>query len=385
MDVDINITDQDQFETEELHMSIGPQHPATHGVLRLAVRTDGEIVEDVKSFIGYLHRCFEKHCEALEWKQIIPYTDRMDYVSAITQEHAYCLAVEKLMGDDVEIPEKAQYMRVITAELQRIASHLLSFGTYGMDIGAQTPFLWGFREREKVLDLLEMASGARLLYHYIRIGGLMQDVEDEWFDKVEEFVDYFEQRIPEYNNLLTYNQIFIKRTADVGVLPPEVAIDQGVTGPPLRGSGVDMDVRKEEPYSLYDQFEFEVPTGHDEVGTVGDCWNRYFVRIREMEESCKIIRQALEDCPREGDIMHKAGTRAIRPPEGSAYVRTESARGELGFYIRSDGSKKPKRVKARPPAFCNLSALNTIAPGGMIPDLIAIVGSIDPVFGEVDR
>jgi len=230
-----------------------------------------------------------------------------------------------------------------------------------------------------------MASGARLLYHYIRIGGLMQDVEDEWFDHVEEFVDYFEDRIPEYNNLLTYNQIFIKRTADVGVLPPDVAINQGATGPVLRGSGVEFDVRKQEPYGRYDEFEFDVPVGTDEVGTIGDCWNRYYVRIREMGESVKIIRQALEKCPRDGDIISKAGTRAIRPPEGSAYVRTESARGELGFYIRSDGGKQPKRVKARPPGFCNLSALTTIAPGSMIPDLVAIIGSLDPVFGEVDR
>ncbi|MFB6347637.1 MAG: NADH-quinone oxidoreductase subunit D, partial [bacterium] len=279
----------------------------------------------------------------------------------------------------------AQHLRIITAELQRIASHLLSFGTYGMDIGAQTPFLYAFMAREKVLDLLEAASGARLLYHYHRIGGVMKDVPDGWFDDVLSFLDEFVPRVDEFDQLLSYNQIFIERTSEVGILPPEVAVDQGVTGPPLRGSGVEFDVRKREPYSLYDQFDFDVPVGQNAIGTVGDCWNRYYVRIQEMRESAKIVRQAIESCPEDGDVIHKAGTRAIKPPRGSAFVRTESARGELGFYIRSDGGKKPKRVKARPPAFCNLSALTEIAPGAMIPDLVAIIGSLDPVFGEVDR
>jgi len=385
MDVDVTLHDEAELETEEMQLSMGPQHPSTHGVLRLALRTDGEIVTDLKSFIGYLHRCFEKHCEALEYKQIIPYTDRMDYLSAITQEHAYCLAVEKLMGDDIEVPERARYIRVICAELQRIRSHLLAWGQFGMDTGSVTPFLHGFREQENVIDLLEMVSGARLLYHYIRIGGVFRDPPDEWFERIGAFCDYFEPRINEFNDLLTFNQIFIERSADVGILPRDVAVDHGATGPVARASGVDFDVRRDEPYGLYERFEFDVPTGTDEIGTVGDSWDRNYVRVREMQESIRIIRQALDQCPSEGDVMHKAGTRAVRPPEGVAYVRTESARGELGFYIRSDGTKTPQRVKARSPAFSNLSTLTAIAPGSMISDLVAIIASIDPVFGEVDR
>ncbi len=385
MDIDLTVHDEAELETEEMQLSMGPQHPSTHGVLRLALRTDGEIVTDLKSFIGYLHRCFEKHCEALEYKQIIPYTDRMDYLSAITQEHAYCLAVEKLMGDDIEVPERARYIRVICAELQRIRSHLLAWGQFGMDTGSVTPFLHGFREQENVIDLLEMVSGARLLYHYIRIGGLFRDPPAEWFDKVAAFCDYFEPRINEFNDLLTFNQIFIKRSANVGILPRDVAVERGATGPVARASGVDFDVRRDEPYSLYDRFEFDVPTGSDDIGTLGDSWDRNYVRVREMQQSIRIIRQALNQCPDEGDIMHKAGTRAVRPPEGSAYVRTESARGELGFYVRSDGSKTPQRIKARSPSFCNLSTLTAISPGCMISDLVAIVASNDPGFGEVDR
>lgn len=381
----MTVHDEDDLETDELQMSMGPQHPATHGVLRLAVRTDGEIVTGLKSFIGYLHRCFEKHAEALEYPQIIPYTDRMDYLSAITQEHAYCLAVEKLMGDDIEVPERAKYIRVICAELQRIRSHLLAWGQFGMDAGAVTPFMHAFREQERIIDLLEQVSGARLLYHYIRIGGLFKDPSDEWFENIETFLDDFETRLEEYHELLTYNQIFLKRTADVGILPPDVAKAEGASGPVLRASGVDFDTRRDDPYGLYPEFDFEVPTGREDVGTLGDCWDRYYVRIREMEESVKIIRQALADCPEDGSVMAKAGERSIEPPEGEAYVRTESARGELGFYLRSDGTKSPQRVKARSPAFCNLATLNTIAPGSMISDLVVIIASLDPVFGEVDR
>ncbi len=385
MEIDVTVHEENELETDEMHLSMGPQHPATHGVLRLAVRTDGEIVTGVKSFIGYLHRCFEKHAEALEYPQVIPYADRMDYLSAITQEHGYCLAVEKLMGDDIDVPERAKYIRIICAELQRIRSHLLAMGQFGQDAGAVTPFLHAFREQERVIELLEMISGARLLYHYIRIGGVFKDPSDEWFEEVERFLDEFEKRIDEYNELLTYNQIFLKRTANVGVLPSDVAKAEGVTGPQLRASGVAFDTRKDDTYSIYDRFDFQVPTGTGEYGTVGDSWDRYYVRIREMEESVKIIRQALDDCPQNGDIMHRAGERAIEPDVGEVYLRTESARGELGFHIRSDGSKSPSRVKARSPAFSNLAALNTIAPGSMLSDLVVIIASLDPVFGEVDR
>lgn len=385
MELDMKVHAEDDMETEELQLNMGPQHPATHGVLRMAIRTDGEIVTGVKSFIGYLHRCFEKHAESLEYPQVIPYTDRMDYLSAITQEHGYCLAVEDLMGDDIEIPERAKYIRVICAELQRIRSHLLAWGQFGMDAGAVTPFMHAYREQERIIDLLEYVSGARLLYHYIRIGGLFKDPDEEWFEKIHEFLDYFEDRIEEYHELLTYNQIFLKRTADVGILPKDIAKKEGATGPVLRSSGIDYDTRKADEYSIYDRFDFDVATGTDEVGTLGDCWDRYYVRIREMEESVKIIRQALADCPEDGDIMHKAGERAIEPPVGETYVRTESARGELGFYLRSDGTKSPSRVKAKSPGFSNLATLNSIAPGCMISDLVVIIASLDPVFGEVDR
>ncbi|MFB6345069.1 MAG: NADH-quinone oxidoreductase subunit D [bacterium] len=385
MELDMKVHDEQDLETDELQMSMGPQHPATHGVLRLAIRTDGEIVTGLKSFIGYLHRCFEKHAEALEYPQVIPYTDRMDYLSAITQEHAYVLSVEKLMGDDIEVPERAKYIRTICAELQRIRSHLLAWGQFGMDAGAVTPFMHAYREQERIIDLLEQVSGARLLYHYIRIGGLFKDPSDEWFDNIRTFLDDFEHRLEEYHELLTYNQIFLKRTADVGILPTDVAKSEGATGPVLRASGVDYDTRRDDPYEIYDRFDFEVPTGRDDVGTLGDSWDRYWVRIREMEESVRIIKQALEDCPDDGDIMAKAGERSIEPSEGEAYVNTESARGELGFYIRSDGTKSPRRVKARSPGFCNLQTLNTIAPGSMISDLVVIIASLDPVFGEVDR
>lgn len=386
MEIDMQVHDEaNDLETDEMQLSMGPQHPATHGVLRLALRADGEIVTGVKSFIGYLHRCFEKHAEALEYPQIIPYTDRMDYLSAITQEHAYCLAVEKLMGDDIDVPERAKYIRVITAELQRIRSHLLAWGQFGMDAGAVTPFMHAYREQERIIDLLEQVSGARLLYHYIRIGGVFKDPSDEWFENIRVFLDDMETRIEEYHELLTYNQIFLKRATDVGVLPDSVAKAEGVTGPNLRASGVEFDARKHDTYSIYDRFDFDVPTGTDEYGTLGDSWDRYYVRIREIEESMKIIRQALDEIPEDGSVMDKAGERAIEPDPGEAYVRTESSRGEQGYHLRSDGSKTPSRCKARSPSFCNLSALNTIAPGSMISDLVVIVASIDPVFGEVDR
>jgi NADH-quinone oxidoreductase subunit D len=385
MEIDMQVHDEDQFETDEMQLNMGPQHPATHGVLRLALRTDGEVVTGVKSFIGYLHRCFEKHAEALGYQQIIPYTDRMDYLSAITQEHAYVLSVENLPGVDIEVDERAKYIRVICAELQRIRSHLLAWGQFGMDAGAVTPFMHAYREQERIIDLLEMVSGARLLYHYLRIGGVMKDPSDEWFDQIKVFLEDMKTRIEEYHELLTYNQIFLKRTVDIGVLPSDVAKTEGVTGPILRASGVEYDTRKHDTYSIYDRFDFEIPTGTDEYGTVGDCWDRYYVRIREIEESMKIIQQALDEIPEDGDVVGNTGQKTVKPDPGESYVRTESARGELGYHLRSDGTEKPARCKARSPSFCNLSALNTIAPGSMISDLVVIVASIDPVFGEVDR
>jgi len=370
------------LRSEEMIINMGPQHPSTHGVLRLELVVDGEIVIDVIPHIGYLHRCFEKHAEHMtNYQQVIPYCDRMDYVAAMNMEMGYVVAVEKLLG--IQVPERVEYIRVIMNELQRIASHLIAAGTYGLDIGAFTPFLYMFRDRERILDLFEMTCGARLLYNYMWVGGLSHDLPPGFVDKAKAFCKYFRPNIKEYNDLLTFNEIFIKRTAHVGVLPADVAIAYGCSGPMLRGSGVNWDLRRDDPYSIYDRFQWEVQTGKGEVGTVGDCWDRYIVRIREMEQSINIIEQALGQIP-EGDVT-SAIPKRIRPNVGEVYVRTESARGELGFYVISDGSATPYRIKARAPSFVNLSVLPEICRGSMIADVVAITGSTDIVLGEVDR
>lgn len=367
---------------DDLILQMGPQHPSTHGVLRLELVLDGELVKHVRPHIGYLHRCFEKHAEAMTYPQVIPYADRMDYLAAMSMELGYVLAVEKLMGL-TNLPERLQYIRVIIAELQRIASHLLAIGTFGLDVGAITPFLWCFRDREKVLDLFEWASGARLLYNYLWIGGVMQDLPAGFGSRVLEFLDYFEPRVQELNDLLSFNKIFIERTAHIGVLSPEVAISYGIGGPNLRGSGVKWDLRKEEPYGIYERFEFDVPIGTGEFGTLGAAWDRYMVRVREMLESIKILRQAIDQLP--GGDPNEAMPRRIRPPEGDAYMRTESPRGEIGFYLVSDGSENPYRCKGRSPCFTAVSAVNDIGSGTLVADLVAIVGSLDIVLGEIDR
>ena len=367
---------------DEMILNIGPQHPSTHGVLRLKVHTDGEIVTKITPYIGYLHRCFEKHCENLTYEQATPYTDRCDYIGSMNNNFGYAVAVEQLM--ETKVPEKVEYMRVIVAEMNRIASHLLALGTFGLDVGAFTPFLYCFRDRERILDLFEMLCGARLLYNYIWIGGVSHDFPVGWVEKTYEFLDYFEPKINEYNDLLTYNKIFIERSADVGVIPVDVAISYGVTGPNLRGSGVRWDLRKDDPYGIYDRFEFDIPIGTGAMGSVGDCWDRYYVRVRELEECIKIIRQALDALPRDGDV-HAALPKKIRPKAGHVYSRTESPRGDLGYYIASDGSDTPTRIKMRSPAFTALSCLNEIARGWMISDVIAILGSLDIVLGEIDR
>ena len=367
---------------DEMILNIGPQHPSTHGVLRLKVHTDGEIVTKITPYIGYLHRCFEKHCENLTYEQSTPYTDRCDYIGSMNNNFGYAVAVEQLM--ETKVPEKVEYMRVIVAEMNRIASHLLALGTFGLDVGAFTPFLYCFRDRERILDLFEMLCGARLLYNYIWIGGVSHDFPVGWVEKTYEFLDYFEPKINEYNDLLTYNKIFIERSADVGVIPVDVAISYGVTGPNLRGSGVRWDLRKDDPYSIYDRFEFDIPIGTGAMGSVGDCWDRYYVRVRELEECIKIIRQALDALPRDGDV-HAALPKKIRPKAGHVYSRTESPRGDLGYYIASDGSDTPTRIKMRSPAFTALSCLNEISRGWMISDVIAILGSLDIVLGEIDR
>ena len=367
---------------EEMILNIGPQHPSTHGVLRLRVKTDGEIITEIIPYIGYLHRCFEKHCENLTYEQAIPFTDRCDYIGSMNNNFGYAVAVEQLM--EIKVSEKVEYMRIIVAEMNRLASHLLAIGTFGLDVGAFTPFLYCFRDRERILDLFEMLCGARLLYNYIWIGGVSHDFPVGWVENTYDFLDYFEPKIAEYNDLLTYNKIFIERSADVGVIPAEVAISYGVTGPNLRGSGVRWDIRKDETYGIYDRFDFDIPIGTGAMGSVGDCWDRYYVRLRELEESVKITRQALDAMPRDGDV-HASVPKKIRPKAGHVYSRTESPRGDLGFYIASDGSDTPNRLKMRSPAFTALSCLDEIARGWMISDVIAILGSLDIVLGEIDR
>ena len=370
------------LRNEEMVINMGPQHPSTHGVLRLELIVDGEIIIEVIPHIGYLHRCFEKHCEAMtNYQQVIPYCDRMDYVAAMNMEYSYVLGVERLLG--IQVPERVEHIRVIMLELQRIASHLIALGTYGLDVGAFTPFLFMFRDRERILDLFETTCGARLLYNYIWVGGVSHDLPPGFIDKAKAFCNYFRPKIKEYNDLLSFNDIFIKRTANVGVLPADVAIAYGASGPMLRGSGVNWDLRRDDTYSIYNRFQWDVQVGKGEMGTVGDCWDRYMVRMREMEESTRIIEQALEQIP-EGDVQ-SAVPKRIRPNAGDLYVRSESARGEIGFYIVSDGSASPYRVKARSPSFVNLSVLPEICRGAMIADVVAIAGSTDIVLGEVDR
>jgi|TARA_B110000116_G_scaffold23860_1_gene18323 NADH-quinone oxidoreductase subunit D len=373
--------DKSIVNIDEMVLNMGPQHPSTHGVLRLKIHTDGEVVSKIEPVIGYLHRCFEKHCENLSYEQIVPFADRCDYLASMHMDHAYSIAVEKLL--DIELPERVEYIRVIVAELQRIASHLVAIGTFGLDVGAITPFTWTIRDRERVLDLFEALCGARLLYNYIWPGGVSHDLSPKFIQRTQEFLDYFETQIFEYNELLTGNKIFIERTADVGVMPADVGMNFGVTGPSLRGSGVDYDLRKTEPYSIYNKFDFNVPVGEGKMGTVGDCWDRYWVRMVEMEESIKIIRQAMASLP-DGDV-HAAMPKKIRPTKGNVYSRYESARGDVGIYIQSNGKNIPLRLKMRSPAFCNLSVLGEIGEGWMISDVITILGSLDIVLGEIDR
>jgi NADH-quinone oxidoreductase subunit D len=369
------------YEGEEMILNMGPQHPSTHGVLRLELETDGEIVMRIVPHIGYLHRCFEKHAENVDYPGVIPYADRMDYVASMNNSLGYALAVEKLMG--IQVNERVNTIRVIVAELNRIASHLLSIGTYAMDIGAYTPFLHCFREREKILDLFEWICGARLLYNYNWVGGLSHDLPEGFVEKTRQFLKEFEPVIVEENNLLSFNKIFVERTANVGVLSKEMALSYNVTGPNLRGSGVQWDLRKDIPYCGYETYNFEVPVGVGKFGTLGSCWDRYYVRVREMEESVKIIRQALERLP-EGDI-HEHVPKRVKPPKGEVFGRSETPRGELGYYIISDGGTNPFRVKVKSPCFTALSVLPEISKGHMVADIIAVIGSIDIVMGELDR
>lgn len=380
-----------EAESHEMIINIGPQHPSTHGVLRLEVITDGEIVKEVIPHMGYLHRCFEKHAENLTYQQTIPFADRMDYLASMNNAHIWVMGVEKMLGIDKEIPKRIEYIRVLVAELNRIGSHLVALGTYGIDIGAFTPFLWCFRDREHIMNMLEWASGSRLLYNYIWVGGLFFDLPVGFEERCREFVDYFKPKLVELNSLLTDNQIFISRTANVGVLPLDVAISYGCSGPMLRGSGLKWDLRRVDEYSAYPELEFDVPVGKGEMGTTGDCWDRFKVRIDEVEQSVLIIEQCLDrlqkDLKRTPDFDPRAKLpKKIIPKAQDLYFRGESPRGELGYYFITDGkSEIPKRVKARAPSFHNLSVISEISRGILIADLIAVIGSIDIVLGELDR
>ena len=379
------------LKSEEMILSLGPQHPSTHGVLRMEVISDGELIVDVVPHLGFLHRCFEKHAEALPFNQIIPYVDRMDYVASMNSEHAYVMGVEKMLGIDKDLPKRVEYIRVLVAEMNRLASHFVAIGTYGLDIGAYTSFLWLMRDREHIQRMLEWASGARMLYNYIWIGGLFYDLPVGFEEQCAEFVKYVKPKLQELNEILIENKIFVQRTANVGVLPMDLAISYGCTGPVLRGSGLKFDLRKVDGYSVYPEIEFDVPVGKGEMGTVGDCWDRNHVRVQECAESIKIIEQCLKklttDDKRTQDFDPQAFVpKKIRPAAMDFYCRAENPKGELGYYFRTDGrSDIPVRLKARACSFHNLSVIPAISKGAMLADLVAIIGSMDLVMGEVDR
>ncbi|MGQ9674539.1 MAG: NADH-quinone oxidoreductase subunit D [Chloroflexota bacterium] len=365
------------LKTETFMVNMGPQHPSTHGVLRLVLVLDGETVVDLKPVVGYLHRGVERLCEEGTYLQNITLTDRLDYLSPMTNNWAYALAVEELAG--IEVPERAEHLRVIVGELQRIANHLVAVGSFAADIGTYfTPFMYCFRERELILDLFERISGARMTHSYICPGGVRRDADEVFIAKTKQFLSMLPRRIEEYEAMLTTNEVFLARTKGVGVLPPDVAVNFSVSGPSLRGSGVRYDLRRAVPYGIYSRFDFRIP-----VGEVGDCFDRYMVRIEEMRQSLRIVQQALEQLPK-GEIMAKV-PRLLRPPAGEAFSRIEAPKGELGFFIVSDGSVAPYRCKIRAPSFINLGVLREIVVGLKVADVVACLGSIDVVLGEVDR
>ncbi|MEW6620353.1 MAG: NADH dehydrogenase (quinone) subunit D [bacterium] len=390
-------------DTQELTINMGPQHPSTHGVLRLVLNLDGEIITKITPHIGYLHRGIEKMAENMTYAQFLPVTDRLDYLAAVSNNLAYCLAVEKLLN--LEVPKRASYIRVILTELNRIASHLVWIGTHALDIGAYTPFLYAFREREAILDIYELFCGARLTTSCFRIGGLPQDIPTGFVEKVEKFVKIFPKKVDEYEALLTKNEIWLRRTQFVGIISKEDGINYSLSGPSLRGSGVQWDIRKVEPYCVYGELEFDIPTGRG----VGDVYDRYLVRMEEMRQSCRIVQQALAQIP-EGDFIAKEAKivpppkdkvltdiealihhfklviEGFKPPQKEIYQSIEAPKGELGFYIISDGSNKPYRLKIRPPSFANLQSIDRMIEGGMmVADVVAIIGSLDIVLGEIDR
>jgi NADH-quinone oxidoreductase subunit D len=379
--------------TDEMLVNMGPQHPSTHGVLRLVLRTDGEVISEVTPHLGYLHRCAEKIGENVTPIQFIPYTDRMDYLAAMNMNLAYSMAVEKLCG--MKIPEKAQVIRVIIAEMNRIASHLVGMGAYGLDLGTFSPFLYAFREREMILDLFEEVCGARLTYSYLTIGGAHDDLPEGWVKRCQDFLDYLKPRVEEYHTLLTRNHIFVQRTANIGIMSKETALNYGCTGPMLRGSldrskgDPDWDLRRTEPYCGYETYDFKIiipPFPEAPAGAViGDCWHRFYVRMLELVESIKIVEQGLQRYPTAQGSHRVEMPRHL--PAGEVYVETECPRGQMGFYVVGSPGKSmvPLRVRARSSCFANLSVTDEICRDCLIADVPAVVGSIDIVMGEIDR
>jgi NADH-quinone oxidoreductase subunit D len=373
------------LQTQELQINIGPQHPSTHGVFRMEVRVDGETVVDLRPVFGYLHRNHEQIAEVSTYIQCMPYTDRLDYFNSMANNHALALAVEKLAA--IEVPERAEYIRVLMVELTRILNHAAALGFMLNDMGAwQTPLAFGMREREKILDLFEMASGARMMCNYFRFGGVWRDLPPEFVPQLTDLMVALPTFFDEFERLLRENEILRSRTIDIGILPQEVALSYSVTGPVLRASGVAYDVRKAEPYSVYDQLDFDVP-----VGAVGDVYDRFLVRIEEMRQSERLIRLVIERRPdAKGGHIHPSMAsigrqKALKPPAGDAYGRVESPKGELGFYLVSDGTDKPYRYKVRAPSFINITPLADMCRGHKVADVVVILGSIDIVMGEVDR
>ena len=364
------------LDTKELEINMGPQHPSTHGVLRVRLKLDGERVVDAESIIGYLHRGVEKIAENRNYIKCTPYFDRTDYIAAVSNVYGYVLGVEKMLG--IEVPERARRIRIMMTEFNRIASHLLWLATHAIDIGAMTVFLYCFREREEVLKLFEAIFGARLTTHAFRLGGLWLDMPPGFEAACRKFIDEFPKRVDEYEQLLTRNRIWLERTKGVGVISAEEAIDWGLSGPPLRGSGVDHDVRKLRPYGGYEQFQFDVP-----MGKHGDTYDRYLIRLEEMRQSRRIIAQILDDLP-DGPVRGRA-PKIPKPPLGEYYSAIESPRGELGYYIVSDGSPQPFRLRIRPPTFISLQALRRLVRGHLVADVVAIIGTLDIVLGEIDR
>ena len=367
-----------QIETQEILVNMGPQHPSTHGVFRMVLSVDGELVTDVTPYIGYLHRGAEKLCETMDYRQGIGFMDRTEYLANFNAELSYVMAVERLL--DIEVPERANWIRMILVELNRLSSHFMFVGAFGVDCGVfGTPFLYSFRERERLIDFFEEISGDRMMYAYFRPGGLAWDVPANFVSRVEEVLSSSEQGIKDMDGLLTNNEIFLSRTKQVGIIDGKAAIDWGMSGPSLRASGIEYDIRRAEPYLYYNDIDFDVITGIN-----GDVFDRYFVRLQEMRQSINIVRQCLTNLT-SGAILADAAARNLRTPPGEVYIRTEAPRGEYGIYLVSNGDNRPYRLKIRSAGFSNLQALRDMVIGSYIPDAVVILGSIDIVLGEVDR